>query len=163
MMVSPEHVDNQTMETEPQSPQRNQGVSKSKSIQCPYCGSYNPWQKISYQNPQTGEQKKESGLSQVLSGCLVMIVGYVVVGFVVGLCIAGLLSLSGHLNDPLYADYGLFAIPFAFASAVAAIFVYRAWRQNWLSKKYITVRHYTCWHCKNEWTVTQEPAARKLS
>lgn len=128
-------------------------------VQCPRCGAYTPKQTISYRNPQTWEQKDDKGLP----GCLIMIVGFLVVGIVVELVVAGLLYLTGLMNDPLYGDVGLIGYPFAFAGAVAAIPIYREWRRNRLRKTHTTIRRFECWQCKNEWTVTQEPTAKKSS
>src|SRR3974390_411430 len=107
--------------------------------------------------------KNNSGLVQALSVCLVIIVGFFVGGIVIVLVIDGLVFLTGHWNDPLYGDCGLAGIPFPFVAAAVAFSIYFNLRQNWLSKRYITVRHFVCRNCKNEWTVTQDPTAKKWS
>ena len=124
-------------------------------VQCPRCGTYAPRQTMSYRNPQTGEQKDDTWLPE----CLIMIVGFLVVMLV----IVGLWYLTGINNIPNSGDAGFFIYPFAFAVAAAAMAIYRQWRQNRLRKTHTTIRRFECWQCKNEWTVTQEPTAKKSS
>ncbi len=147
------------METEPESPQRNHLAYEPHQIQCPRCGTYNPKRRISYENPRTGEHKSAEGLH----GCLIYMVAFFAIGIVVVLGVAGLLYLTGAINDPLNGDAGLISYPIAFAGAFAAIPLYRSYRRNRLSKTHITVGHFVCRQCEKEWTVIQEPPAKKLS
>ena len=138
-------------------------------VQCPRCGAYNPKQNISYENPQTG--KRRSGKEP--DGCILYIVGFFVT-FLALVAVWGIITLvynsQGWDTRPEVSYYAGLAYLFAFLGPpslfIGAFFfipLYRVWRQYRLSKTHITVRHFVCRQCKNEWTVTQEPPAKKLS
>jgi hypothetical protein len=154
------------MNTEPDAFQQ-QHIDPAK-VQCPRCGAYNPKQNISYENPQTG--KRRSGKEP--DGCILYIVGFFVV-FLALMAVWGIITLvyvsQGWDTRPGVSDYAGLGYLFVFLGPpicfIGTVFVplYRTWRRNRLSKTHITVRHFVCRQCKNEWTVTQEPPAKKLS
>jgi hypothetical protein len=146
------------METEPEPSPRNQRVYAPYRIQCPRCGEYYPNKTKRYRNPQTGAYES----IKVLPGCLISLLALIVLEVVGGVVIY-IVNITLHPSEFSYLGGLGYVIPFVYApvgaiiAAVIAIPLYRARRRRTLSKTYITVRHFVCRQCKNEWTVTQEP------
>jgi hypothetical protein len=159
---------------------QQQHIDPAKA-QCPRCGADTPKQNISYRNPQTGEvvDKPESQtwiviytlLEAFLMALAVAFKAFIAAGIVALLVVGTIFSLAHNpYENPLVntavALGLLFPFVGAFVAACAAFIAisrHQMRKRNRLSKTYITIHHFVCWQCKNEWTVTQEPTAKKLS
>ena len=83
-------------------------------------------------------------------------------GYAIDIYLYTILHPSEYSNTKAYLVYlyPLCVIPIgSIFAAIIAIPLHRAWRRHRLSKTHITVRHFVCRQCKNEWTVTQEPVS----